>query len=336
MALELNLLPDVKKEYLKSKRQRNLVVTISILATIISAAVVIVLLITMAGLQVAKSATMATIGSDDAGKSVSECKNRYSGGTTPSYICQIIEAQDTNGKDLNSVLTVQNNLSTISSLKNSQQAFSRMFYLSPADAGILAQLNPAAPVSISLQQAKIGDGSDSMGNASAGNNTIELQGQASNTTNPNGAFDALNTYVATLQNAQISYSVGDKGKIVTQNLFSNVTVSQQSLSQNGTQCVTNTYNDGSTSIPGLNSTPSVCTPPPSDGSAQGNITTVAPAEFTIDMTYNKAAFAVNSKNISIKVPKKSASDAIVNAPANIFSSSKTSTGSTSSSNQGGE
>ena len=45
MAIELNLLPDVKKEYLKSKKQRNLVVSISVLVSMISGGVIVVLIL---------------------------------------------------------------------------------------------------------------------------------------------------------------------------------------------------------------------------------------------------------------------------------------------------
>lgn len=281
MAFELNLLPDVKKEYLKSRRQRNLVMTIAILASVISGGIIVALLLTMGGLEVQKNILLGQIG--DAGNPDAN-----------SYLGKIVAAQKSDKEDLNSVLTVQNNLAQIASLKEKQPAFSRLLYGSAETPGFLAQMNPADPVSILLQQATIGSAAGSTGlstTGATGANLLELQGIAWNRSNPNASFDALNTYVATLKNATISYAKGANGKVVTENLFAKVVVSQQQLAQ--------------------------------DSSLTDHKT--LPVSFTIDATYNPAAFANSSTNISVKVPQKSSSDAITNAPKSVFGSSATTT-----------
>lgn len=297
MAIELNLLPDVKKEYLKSKKQRNLVVSISVLVSIISGGVIVVLILILGGLNLQKGILLSQIG---------DPQNPDSG----SYIGKIKAAQKDDSKDLNSVLTVQNNMSQISGLKSNQEIFSRLFFGSPEEQGYLAQMNPASPTMISIGQLKIGLDSSASSAATAGAantaNVIQMQGSAWNKNNPNGGFDALNTYIATLQSTTISYSVGDNSKMITENLFSKVSVAQQQLSQDSSQ------SDGKT----------------------------LPVNFTINLTYNKAAFALNSKNISIKVPQKSSSDAISNAPTSVFGENanggEIKLDTSSSTNQGGQ
>ena len=283
MAVELNLLPDIKKEYQKSKRQRNMVISISILASVIAIGIVVVLLLVMAGLNVQKTVLMSQIGYTD-------------GSSKPdpnSYLGKINAAQNNSKQDLNSILTVQNSLAQISVLKSKQPVFSRLFYGSDSDKGFLAQMNPANPIVVSLQQVQIGAtaGSNSGTSTTTSSNTIQFQGTAYNSSNPNASFDALNTYIATLQNTTISYSSPATGnKVVTENLFTNVTVNQQSLSQGSSQ--------------------------------SGN----SPVSFTITAQYNIAAFAVDSSNISLKVPQKSSSDAIENAPTSVFNDSSVSQG----------
>lgn len=288
MAIELNLLPDIKKEYQTAKRQRNMVISISILASVIAIGVFVILLIVMAGLNVQKTVLMSQIGYND-GPSSKPDPN--------SYLGKINSAESSDKQDLNSVLTVQNSLSQLSILKSKQPVFSRLFYGSDSDEGFLAQMNPASPITISLQQVQVGvaTGTGSDNSVAVSSNTIQFQGTASNSNNPNASFDALNTYIATLQNTTISYSSPEtNNKVVTANLFTNVTVTQQSLSQGNSQS-------------GANS----------------------PVSFTITAQYNVAAFAINSSNISLKVPQKSSSDAIENAPKSVFND-------TSSGSQGGQ
>ncbi|MFZ2560226.1 MAG: hypothetical protein WAW91_01155 [Candidatus Nanoperiomorbaceae bacterium] len=310
MTLELNLLPDVKKEYQKALRQRNLVVSIAIFASLISAGVIVALLLTMGGLQVQKSILLGQIGADGTGQA--------SSASSDSYIGKIKKAQ-TSSQSLNSVLTIQNDLSQLTKLKKSQPAFSRLFYAAPNFPGILSQINPADPVEVALQQVQLGTSASGSGGSTAataasgtagaatGADTMTLQGTAWNQGNPNGGYDALNTYATTLKSATVSYaSLATKNKVVTEKLFPSVTVTQQQLGQGQGQ---------------------------SQGQGGASDGANSPVTFTIVVSYNKAIFDVDSTNISFKVPHQTSSDAISNAPKSTFSGNGSAP--TSANNQGG-
>ena len=298
-ALELNLLPDVKREFQKARRQRNLVISISILVSIIAVGLIVALFLVMGGLQLQKNVLLGQIGADSTGKTASPLDKN-------SYIGKIQQAQN-GSQDLNSVLTIQNDLLQLKKLKSTQPIFSRLLFGSQSDPGYLSQINPASPIMISLQQVQVGTSSNTSSAATtatesaADSNTITLQGTAWNSNDPSGSYNALNNYVMTLKNTMFSYSSPEtKGKVTTVNLFPSVKVTQQQLGSNASN---------------------------SSGSGNGDSGAASPVSFTIAVTYDKAAFAVDSTNIRLKVPQKTSSDAIVNAPRDTFSAtSSTSTG----------
>ena len=308
-ALELNLLPDVKKEFQKARRQRNLVISISILVSIVAGGLIVALFLVMGGLQVQKNVLLGEIGADGTGKTASPLDKN-------SYIGKIKQAQS-GSQDLNSVLTIQNDLAQLTKLKSTQPIFSRLLFGSQSNPGYLSQINPASPIMISLQQVQVGASSGtSNGTAatttstSANSNTITLQGTAWTSNDPSGSYNALNSYVMTLKNTMLSYSSPEtKGKVTTVNLFPSVTVTQQQLG-------------------------SIATSSSSSSSSNSGSGATSPVSFTIVVTYDKAAFAVDSTNISLKVPQKTSSDAIVNAPRDTFGASTT-TNSTSTTSTGG-
>ena len=55
--ISINLLPDVKKDLLRVRRERNLVVTISVIAIGVSVGILVILGLTLGGMTVAKMAT---------------------------------------------------------------------------------------------------------------------------------------------------------------------------------------------------------------------------------------------------------------------------------------
>ena len=118
---------------------------------------------------------------------------------------------------LDEYLTVQNQLSKISSLKNQQLDYSRVF-------DYLKQLNPAAPNSVSLSSVKLaapGVSSDASTTESTGV-TVEMQGETTN-------YSSLNVFKSTLSLAKFSYAPKKGANIETKSLFSSVTVTSSAL-----------------------------------------------------------------------------------------------------------
>ena len=113
--ISINLLPDVKKELLRIRRERNLVVSISILAVGGSIAALVVLGGILGGLNIAKVVMESGIN-----------KNK-------ATINSAIE-----DKQLNEYLTIQNQLAQINDLKSRQLVYSRIM-------DYLVALNPASP-----------------------------------------------------------------------------------------------------------------------------------------------------------------------------------------------
>lgn len=115
MTVQFNLLPDIKVEYLKAKRQQHLVVVVSVFASAIAVSVFVLLLVVVYGLQKKNLGDLNT-----------DIKSASS------------QLQGT--KDLTKILTVQNQLKTLPGLHNQKFVAARMFdYLSqvtPANVSI--------------------------------------------------------------------------------------------------------------------------------------------------------------------------------------------------------
>lgn len=192
--IQLNLLPDVKKQLLHAQMQRNLVISICIIITIVAGSVILILGGIMGGQAIQKSnLTQSIADSQDA----------------------ITKKQS--DSQLDEYLTVQNQLSKISSLKNQQLDYSRVF-------DYLKQLNPAAPNSVSLSSVKLaapGISSDASATESTGV-TVEMQGETTN-------YSSLNVFKSTLSLAKFSYAPKKGANIETKSLFSSVTVTSSAL-----------------------------------------------------------------------------------------------------------
>ncbi|HEY5667856.1 MAG TPA: hypothetical protein VIR03_01700 [Candidatus Saccharimonadales bacterium] len=106
MTVQFNLLPDIKVEYLKAKRQQHLVVVVSVFASAAALAVFVLLLTVVYGLQKKNLSDLNT-----------DIKSASS------------QLQST--KDLTKILTVQNQLKALPGLHNKKVVASRLFdYLS--------------------------------------------------------------------------------------------------------------------------------------------------------------------------------------------------------------
>ena len=116
MTIQFNLLPDIKVQYLKAKRQKHLVVLASVSASLIAVAVFVILLTTVFVLQK---------------KNISDLNKDIK---SSSDQLQSVE-------DLNKILTVQNQLQALPALHDQKVVSSRL-------ADYMAQVTPAT-ISIS-------------------------------------------------------------------------------------------------------------------------------------------------------------------------------------------
>jgi len=153
---QFNLLPEIKLEYLKAEKERRLVVGITALVTVIS----IIIAITLYSLTLIQ-------------------KNQIN-----NYAADINEQGRiiTGQKNLNDLLTVQNQIGTITSLHNQDPAVSNL-------AGYLDQL---IPVNASITNLTISFNSGS--NASLGgatSNSVTLSGSANSLATVNQLVDIL-------------------------------------------------------------------------------------------------------------------------------------------------
>jgi len=156
-AIQFNLLPDVKAQYINTARNRRLVITIAFLASAISIAIFLITLLTVDGLQK---------------KELSDTDNQ-----TKQAVAKL---NDING--LSRIVTVENQLQTLSTLHQNSPDISRIFLYMP-------QLTPsAAQISnLSLDLAA---------------NTLEVAGTADSQT-------TINTFVDTLKYATYKTSGQD-------------------------------------------------------------------------------------------------------------------------------
>lgn len=113
--IQFNLLPDIKIQYLKAKRQQHVVVVVSVLASLIALAIFIVLLTTVFVLQKKNL--------NDLNKDIKTASNQL-------YSI----------KNLDKILTVQNQLGVLTDLHTKKVVSSRLLdylkQLTPADASI--------------------------------------------------------------------------------------------------------------------------------------------------------------------------------------------------------
>lgn len=116
--IELNLLPDVKKEFIKAQRTRNTVITGAIFTTIIAGGLVVLLALTVYGGQAVFIATRT----NDIKKAQQELSSI---------------------PEIDKYLTVQNQLSNIDALHSDKYLYSRIFTY-------LQQVNPSNPNNVAL------------------------------------------------------------------------------------------------------------------------------------------------------------------------------------------
>lgn len=137
--IELNLLPDIKQEFIHARRQKRLVVSSMILVSIASVAVVAVLLFYTYAAQPVRQKFADDAISSKSGELKSE-------------------------KNLVRNLTIQNQLSSITQLHEAKPVYERLF-------DYLKILNPEAPNNISVSKVTLGTDED-------GENTLLIEASA--------------------------------------------------------------------------------------------------------------------------------------------------------------
>ncbi len=176
--IQFNLLPDVKQEYLKAKRTKQLVVMISVITSGAALALLVLLLVTVDVVQK---------------KSINDADDDI---TTYSKQLKAIP-------NIDKILTVQNQLNTLTGLHDGKAVSSRLF-------GYLGQLTPGT---VSLSSLAVDYAA----------NTLTLTGSAT-------ALDQVNVYADTIK--ATTYTTKDADTEST--AFSDVVLSDFSRDSKGT------------------------------------------------------------------------------------------------------
>ena len=183
--IQINLVPDVKQEMLHAQRMRNVAISLSIVVGLVSVGVVVALALILGG-QVA--------------------------------VQKIEEGQINTGysklssvSDLNSALTIQNQLATISSQNDKRTIDSRLL-------DILAAINPPAPNDVKLSKVTL----------DPTQNTVSLEGSAA------GGYPATDVFRKTILNTKITAKQQGSSNAQEMPLTSNVTLQDTSYGEDAT------------------------------------------------------------------------------------------------------
>lgn len=120
--IQINLIPDVKQQYLKARRMRNLAITLSIVAGLAAGALVVVSILFLL-IQVGRE-KLADMSIDSEYKQLSQVS------------------------DLSNLVTIQNQLSLISGQNQSRSVDSRLF-------SVIESINPPAPNDVRFTSVKL-------------------------------------------------------------------------------------------------------------------------------------------------------------------------------------
>ena len=160
MKLQFNLLPDVKQEYLKTRRTKRTIITASIVASAISVFILMIML-----------TTVYVVNKKQLSKANDDIKK---------YSAQLKEV-----KNLDRILTVQNQLKSLQSIHQGKHKISRIYTFLP-------QLTPAnlclSGVDVSLE-----------------GNTMEIKGDSD-------SQKTINTFIDTLKFTKYKLDGTDSGK----------------------------------------------------------------------------------------------------------------------------
>ena len=182
--IEINLVPDVKQELIKAQRVRATVISFSILIGFVTAGIVTLLAVYVFGFQTIRSGIADGAIKDGAAKLASV-------------------------EDLSKTLTIQNQLTKITTMHADKKINSRLF-------NVLNAIIPPAPNDIKISTLSL--------DSAAG--TISIEGQASN------SYAAVEVFKKTIEGAKVKFTAGDAEQEVT--LASNVTTGDTSYGEDST------------------------------------------------------------------------------------------------------
>jgi len=197
--IQINLIPDIKRELLRAQQMRRTAISISIFAGIIAAGAVVALGIIL-GVQVVHQNIVQT-----------NIDSEY----------KTLKGVD----NIENVLTIQNQLTSIQSYQDKRTIDSRLF-------DVLGAINPAEPNSAKFSSIKLDPLSQ----------TITIEGTAAN------GYSATETFRKTILNTQVESGTGSD--VVKTPLTNEVTIGETSYGQSADGVrvlrfsVTFTYPDG--------------------------------------------------------------------------------------------
>ena len=292
--ISLNLLPDVKKDLLRVRRERNLVVSISVVVVGASIGVLLLLSGTLGVLVATKALMENSIKNDE--QTIKQAQKK---------------------KQLDKYITVQNQLKQIGKLKSDQQIYSRLM-------DYLTQLNPAAPNNVQISSATIeapagssgSTSSSSSSSASADGITMTIEGKTTN-------FSALDVYKNTLSKAQLSYEVEEEdtssdseSSANSDGTYSKETSSDSDSSDSDSQ--SKKKKKSATKKKAMKENLVTAVNVKDSSLSAGGSQNEALVSFTLTVTFNDSAFSPKSTNIKLEVPKETTSDGDRNAPKETF------------------
>jgi hypothetical protein len=164
--IEINLVPDVKQELIRAERIRSIVISMTILVGMIAAGLVVLLVVWVFGIQAARGA----------------------------FVDRKIETESATlsaVEDLESSLTIQNQLNTLPALHESKQVSARIF-------DVLRAINPPAPNEVSISKLTI----------NAEDKMIAIEAQAA------GGYPALEVFKKTILATNLEYAGIDNSQEV--------------------------------------------------------------------------------------------------------------------------
>lgn len=183
--IQINLVPDVKQEMLHAQRMRNVAISFSIVIGIVAVGIVVALALVLAGQTAVQKIEEGQINSG------------YS--------------KLSSNADLNSALTIQNQLSTISSQNTTRTIDSRLL-------DVLAAINPPAPNDVKLSKVTLDPSQD----------TVTLEGSAL------GGYPATDVFRKTILNTTVTAKQQGSSSSQDMPLTSNVTLQDTSYGEDAT------------------------------------------------------------------------------------------------------
>ncbi len=193
--IEINLIPDVKQELLKAQRIRSVVISSSIMTSVIALGVLALLLGYIYGVQGARGVIL-----DNQIKEKSQSLSQV--------------------EDLSKILTIQNQLSTISSLNDKKIMSSRIF-------DVVSAITPTGNSTVSFSQINVipllvDEGGEEVTN---GGGKIELDGQTAN-------YETMEAFKKRI--ASTSFEYKEDGETKTVPLASNISTGEVSYGEDAT------------------------------------------------------------------------------------------------------